>query len=220
MDFYKSHIEIYDHSIQNLKKTMSSEQLFQWYDNFFGYSPDSLKMYIAMLNGSCSYGFPLTHSDGKKEFICMLGAGWPDRKDAPTYPKNWYIPIIVHEYCHSYINPLFPARLEEFRELGEELLETHRQKMIEKGYNVWNVILQEYLVRTCTIYYILDHEGKRAAKKRIQQHEEAGFPAINGLVALFDSYLNNREVYPDIESFLPQVKDYFELYMIEINSHK
>lgn len=188
---------------------ISREQIFQWYEEFFGYCPESSKMYLALLNGSCSYGYPVFYPNGDVEFVSLIGGRFPDKEGNPTYPKEWFLPIIIHEYMHSYINPLIKAKPEEFMELGEALLRTHRAEMIEHGYKVWNVILQEYIVRACTVIYLEQIEG-RSQEKNIKRDLRSGFSEIEGLVTLLDHYENMRKTYPDIESFLPQIKAYFE----------
>jgi hypothetical protein len=211
MGFHHSQQAYQDQAKQNMYEMISREQIFQWHKEFFGYYPASIKMYLALLNGSGSYGYAVFYPDGEVEFVSLIGGRFPDKEGIPTYPKEWFLPIIIHEYMHSYINPLIKAKPEEFMELGEALLLTHRAKMIEHGYNVWNVILQEYIVRACTVKYLEQIEGKSKARTSIKIDLGAGFSEIEGLVSLLDEYEDSRDLYPDIESFLPQVKAYFEI---------
>ena len=53
-----------------------------------------------------------------------------------------------------------------------------------------------------------------------QYDERVGFPAIKGLVELFDVYESNRIKYPNIESFMPNIKEYFESCLIEMKNKK
>ena len=192
MDFYAGQEDFYALAIRNLKKTLKKEDLLSWYDAFFGYSPKNYVVYIGLINGSCNYGFSITQENGEQEFISLLGARWPDGKGAPTYRANWFKRVIVHEYCHSYINPLINGNPETWKELGEELLVSHREKMIEHGYNAWNVLLFEYIVRACTVRYFETIDGLRSARNQIAYEEKEGFGAIKGLVELFDNYENDR----------------------------
>jgi len=167
-------------------------------------------MYLALQNGSCNYGYPVNYPNGELEFVSVIGARFPDKHGIPSYRKDWYIPLIVHEYAHSYINPLIKSKPEEFKELGEAMLLTQRAKMIERGYNVWNVIIQEYIVRACTISFLEQNKGNKKAKKNIKYDIASGFTEIEGLVKLLNEYENNRDNYANIESFLPEIKTYFE----------
>lgn len=217
MEFHNSQKGFQDLATANLIEMISKEQIFPWYSEFFGYNPGNFNLYLALHNGSCNYGYPVTYPGGQVEFVSLIGARFPDKNGIPTYPKNWFLPVIIHEYTHSYINPLIKSKPDNFKELGEKLLVTHREKMIEHGYNVWNVILQEYIVRACTIQFLEKNEGRRSAKKNIEYDLNGGFIEIEGLVRLLDVYENNRDKYANIESFLPEIKLYFEtcLNMVE-----
>jgi hypothetical protein len=216
MTFHNSHKSFHQSAISNLEKMMRKEHIFKWFRDFFGYYPDNFKMYIGLLNGSCNYGYQLNLPKEQKISVCLLGARWPDKNGAPTYPKEWFLPVIIHEYCHTYINPLTIRNPDEFRELGEALLNLNREQMVQHGYNVWNVILNEYLVRACTIRFWAHSEGNRAVKKMIENDKEWGFPAIEGLVKLLENYENNHTEYESIVSFLPHIIKYFESYLAEL----
>jgi hypothetical protein len=213
MEFHNQHKHFHESAIANLKEMLTKEHFFQWYHDFFGYYPDHFTVYIGLLNGSCNYGYSLTLPEGQTESVSILGARRPDSNGAPTYPKSWFLPVIIHEFCHSYINPLIISQPEVFKELGESLLVSHRDQMIQKGYNVWNVILNEYMVRACTIRFLIQYEGQRTATQWMERDKKGGFLAIEGLVKLLEEYEKKRNKYPDIKSFLPQVKRYFESYL-------
>jgi hypothetical protein len=216
MEFHNSHKSFHQSTICNLEKMIRKEHILKWFSDFFGYYPDNFQMYIGLLNGSCNYGYQLNLPKEQKISVCLLGARWPDKGGVPTYPKEWFLPVIIHEYCHTYVNPLVVRNIEEFRELGEAMLNSSRDQMIQQGYNVWNVILNEYLVRACTIRYWTYAEGNRAIKKMIEKDKECGFSAIEGLVKQLENYENNRIKYENIVSFLPDIIKYFESYLAEL----
>ena len=216
MEFHHSHQAYLDLARQNLQEMISREQIFQWYQDFFGYYPENFKMYLTLLNGSGSYGYPVFYPDVEVEFVSLIGRRFPDNEGVPTYPKDWFLPMIIHEYTHSYINPLIKANPEQFEALGEALLHTHGAKMMEHGYKVWNVIIQEYIVRACTVRFLEQKEGKGKAKDNVKYDIQGGFTELEGLVRLLDDYENNRDTYADIESFLPQILAYFENYFNEL----
>lgn len=220
MEFHSNQKEFQDLALANLSDMLCKEQICQWFYEFFGYSPGNFIMYLALQNGSCNYGYPVSCPDGEIEFVSIIGARFPDKSGIPTYPKSWFLPVIIHEYIHSYINPLITGKPDEFENLGEALLVTHGEKMVEKGYDVWNVILQEYIVRACTILFMEQNEGKKKANKSIKRDISAGFTEIEGLVNLLDNYENNRDKYNDIKEFLPEIKKYFKLYLEELKQKK
>ena len=133
MDFHKRQKDFHLAAMYNLKEMLSREQIFAWHAEFFGYYPENFLMYLALHNGSCSYGYPVFYSDGETEFVSLIGGRFPDKEGIPTYPGDWFLPLIIHEYAHSYINPLIKSHAKEFRELGEALLVTQRAKMQQES---------------------------------------------------------------------------------------
>jgi hypothetical protein len=216
MEFHNSQKEFQNLAMSNLKDMISNEQICQWYYEFFGNNSENFKMYLALNNGSCNYGYPVKSKTGEVEFVSLIGARFPDIKGIPTYPKDWFLPVIIHEYIHSYINPLIKSKPDEFKKLGEALLVTHRAKMVESGYDVWNVIIQEYIVRACTILFMEQNDSRRKAKINMKRDISVGFTEIEGLVMFFDKYENNRDKYDNIQAFLPEIKKYFESYLEEL----
>ena len=212
-EFMKFHINqnaFHKESIENLKEMLFKENIIEWFFTFFGYYPDNFRINIALLNGSCNYGYKTELPDGKIESVCLLGARDPKWiNGAPTYNKKWFLPVIIHEFCHSYINPLIISKPEEFKAIGDAILETQYEAMRNNGYDVWNVVLNEYLVRACTIKFLKANEGNEEVERNIKNDKLNGFVEIEGLVQLLEEYENNRNEYPDIESFLPEIKKYF-----------
>ena len=78
-------------------------------------------------------------------------------------------------------------------------------------------MMYEYLTRACVICYLYDHEGDRAALKRMRYDINNGFPALEGLVELLQEYKDKRETYPRLDDFIPELVEYFEQYALSYN---
>lgn len=210
MSFYDAHETIRRAAVENLEKMIHREHFLDWLRDFFGYPPQNIRILIGLQNGSCNYGYSLTLPDAKKMTVCLLGARWPDRRGAPTYPRKWFLSVLIHEFCHAYINPLILAHPGEFRESGEALLGMNREQMVAKGYTAWNVVLNEYLVRACTIRYLAQADGNGAARKMMKRDQSEGFPEIEGLAGLLEQYENHRTEHENFNAFLPRIQEYFK----------
>lgn len=211
LSFFNAHRPLYDHAVQNLRSTLKDTDLMSWFQEYFGYQPDDYVIIIGFQNGTCNYGSSVTLEDGRREFNSLLGANRPDRNGAPQYPRG-VIPIIVHEFCHSYVNPLVDRHTDILQEAGEAIFPHLKENLRRWGYNYWYVMTDEYLVRACVIRYLYSKEGEKSARKKITEDERAGFPGIRDLAELLGEYEERREEYPDMESFLPRIAAYFERY--------
>ena len=155
------------------------------------------------LNISAAYAYRMNVGNGK------LGIGLSFGFINNTLEPNWYIPTIVHEFCHSYVNPLVDQYKEMLHESGERIFPSHKEKLSQSGYNYWYVMMYEYLTRACVVRYLYANEGVNAANRQMKWDERYGFPAITGLVKLLNDYENNRDRYPHLEAFMPVIAEYF-----------
>lgn len=211
MSFFDAHRPLYNRAVLNLRSTLKDTDLMSWFQEYFGYQPDDYVIIIGLQNGTCNYGSSVTLEDGRREFNSLLGANRPDKNGAPQYPRG-VILIIVHEFCHSYINPLVDRHAEILKAVGEKIFPHLKEKLRRWGYNYWYVMMDEYMVRACVIRYLHAKEGETAARKKIAEDEQAGFPGIRDLAELLGDYEKRREKYPDMEAFLPRIAAYFEQY--------
>lgn len=207
MEFYNNHEELYKKCNQNFYKILKNEDLLTWFHNYFSYKPEKYTIIIGMQNGYGNYGLTITRADSSKEYISIIGATSPWWRKVPKFSDNWIIPTIVHEFCHSYINPLIDENFEKLCTAGETMYRNRQPQ----GYTSYRIMLYEYLVRACTIRYLYAKKYL-AAKSQIWKDKKRGFPAIEGLVELLEMYEANRNKYVTMSDFMPLVIDYFNTY--------
>jgi hypothetical protein len=207
--FFDTHHDLYAYSVANLRSMLTDTNMLPWFQDFFGYQPDDFVIILGLQNGTCNYGASVTLEKGHREFNSLLGASRPDRNGAPRYQRRWHLPIIVHEFCHSYTNPLVDRHKESLREAGESLFPHLKAQLGRWGYNTWFVMMYEYLTRACVLRYLAANESERAAEDRIRVDEEAGFPGIRGLASLLGEYETQRDAYSDLDAFMPRIAAYF-----------
>ena len=210
MEFYRSHENDYSNATDQLHSTIQNVNIMQWCQQYFGYAPDQYKIILGMQNGSCNYGMQITQRDGTRQFISILGARYPSVRDIPKFPPDLYIPTIIHEFCHSYINPLVDSSRHAFQLAGEKIYPHHQDQLKQAGYNYWYVMLYEYIVRACVVRYLIEMDGPDVANERMSWDASFGFPGIYGLVDLLEHYETNRDRYPRLDDFVPHISRYFE----------
>lgn len=212
--FFEAHKSFYEQSVSNLQSTLEGKDLLPWFKEYFGYQPDEYVIILGLQNGSCNYGSRVTLENGKREFQSILGASLPDEYGVPQYPGNWYIPTIVHEFCHSYVNPMVDRNRDKLKESGEILFPYHEAELSKSGYNFWFVMMYEYLTRACVVRYLYANESAKLAKEQMKNDEYYGFPAIKGLVELLNDYETQRDKYPGMDEFIPEIVDFFNQYAL------
>lgn len=67
-------------------------------------------------------------------------------------------------------------------------------------------------VRACTIRYEQQYRGAEAGRRAIQYHKKRGFLWIDELSGVLARYEAQRDKYPTLESFVPELVAFFNQY--------
>ena len=79
-------------------------------------------------------------------------------------------------------------------------------------------MMNEYIVRACVIRFFQAKEDNKAVDRQIRLDERHGFIGIRGLADIFDEYEDDRDKYPNIDAFMPQIAIYFDNYAESLQS--
>jgi Domain of unknown function (DUF4932) len=213
MDFFNSQQSFFDLSVQRLAEALDKENMLAWFQDYFGYIPDNYTVIVGMQTGVGNYGASITRRDGSQEFFSIIGGHSPSRRSGvPTFSKKRVIPIVVHEFCHPYINPLIARHSKILEKSGKILFSASEERLARTGTFAWNHMMNEYVVRACVIRYFYSGNQWLAAWRQIRRDRKAGYAAIGDFVDLFEEYEENRDKYPDMDSFMPRIASFFDHY--------
>ncbi len=181
-----------------------------WYHRFYGQAPnETFHILLAPGNGYANYGPGAEGLDGTRNVYSILGA-FPDAEGMPIYPMGRVLPLVVHEFNHSFINHLIQSNLSKLQAAGERLFSIVEEAMRQQAYTGWEEMMAEALVRAAEVKYRKDHGATTSEIDRaIEEHTARGFFWIEALVAELDNYDRGREVYPTLESYMLRI---IELY--------
>ena len=207
--FFVGHQSFYDAAISSLKATLAGTDLLPWFQGFFGGAPEDYTIVLGLLNGTCNYGSRVTFPAGEQEFVSMLGGRDPDPDGVPVYSRERFIPTIVHEFNHSYVNPLVDRNREQLKPVAEPLFSAMEEDLRHWGYDHWYVMIYEYLVRAATLRHLEVSEGAAAATAHARQDVRAGFVGVAELADLLEEYENNRAAYSVLDDFMPRLVEFF-----------
>ena len=179
--FIEQHAQLYQTTSDRMQSLMKKEAHLEWFDVFFGKRPEaSFTMDIDLLNGGGNYGSHFRAPDGHEELYCVLGVWQVDSQGLPEFGR-YTMPVVIHEFCHSYCNPLINRHLAELRSSGDVLFAHESERMRSQAYGDGSTLLRESLVRTCVIRYVRQYQGEAAARRAIEAEEQNGFLWMQGL---------------------------------------
>ena len=81
-------------------------------------------------------------------------------------------------------------------------------------------MIQEYLVRACTIRFFYSKNDSETINRRIKIDKKDGFPAIEELVELLNKYEEKRVKYLSFADFVPEIQSFFNSYANSIAGNK
>ena len=210
--FFNAHQHIYTQSAERLQQLLAKEAHLEWYDDFYGENQNLVfHVVLGMSNGGGSYGVHLDRADGRSNIYSILGVWRVDAQGDPEFEPGM-ISTIIHEFNHSYTNPLVDRFAEELKPAAEKLFNVVSEEMKRQAYGNWKTLLYESLDRACALRYTLAYQGQAAMTRAAEYEEGRSFTWVGGLAGLLGQYDARPRAYPDLVAFFPRIITYFNDY--------
>ena len=211
-EFIEKHRPIYETAESRMTAVLGEHAHLAWFDEFFGSRPGArFALALGMLNGGQCYGPHCDAPDGTQDLYCVLGVWLTDDGGLPRFNSD-VLETVVHEFCHSYTNPIVDRHEDELLRAGEKIFPHVARAMKRQAYGTWKTLMYESLVRACTVRYTLECEGQTAAEAVIRAQEQRQFAWVRGLSDLLGEYEADRARYPTLEAFSGRIVEFFDAY--------
>ncbi|MDR2908180.1 MAG: DUF4932 domain-containing protein [Bacteroidales bacterium] len=176
----------------------------KWFESFFGEVPEgNFNLVISLSNGNNNYGPNVEYLDGKEDLYSIIICGI-DSLNNPVFEDDWAIELIVHEFCHSFCNPLITENYPKMQEKANAFFKQKKKTFKRMDYGDPQIMLFEVLVRASVIQYLADHFQENP-QDYLSRQKINGFIWIEELYNLLDQYEENRDTYPTLRSFMPEI---------------
>ena len=208
--FFRENEDLYSLAAQRFLPIYEKLDL-GWYEKFYGTKPTIQFVIVnALGNGGGNYGPNIKLQNGESLLYAIMGTTGVDELGMPTY-KNSYFPVLLHEFNHSFVNKLI-FQYEEPLEKSGKFIFKHVEKMMRRqAYGSWRTMYCETLVRACVVKYLKDHNfGQDDIQKQLNYELAVGFLWTQELLEELERYDQNREKYPTLESFMPELVVFFD----------
>ena len=178
----------------------------EWFGRFFGEGNGSFKIILSLLVGPNNYGISSRLPDSTHQLTPVIGCA--DYDDGHiTYDKEAVLPIVIHEFCHAYCNPLVDA----FHTLMEPSLSSayaYGEKTLRaQAYTTPLIMMYETLVRSSVIRYLDSHPSLNTADRdRLIREEEArGFSLTTVTERALSTYESKTVDRTGLKAFMPEL---------------
>lgn len=209
-EFFDAHRPLYGRLEQRMRALVAEELDVPWLEGFFGGTPgERFTVIVAPLNGGANYGPRFRTPDGTEDLFAIIGVWKKDADGSPIFDQE-VVSTIVHEFSHSFVNPLVAHHREALERAGETVFAAVRPAMERQAYGNWKTVIDESLVRAVEIRYLAAHADAKAVAARVAEEKARSFLWIGEVSDLLAEYQSSRERYPSLETFLPRVVRLFE----------
>jgi hypothetical protein len=210
-EFFEAQAPLYEKGILACKTFMTQyPDVFEWFDEFFGVATnDELKLVLGFGNGRCNYGPKFQSGQTSEKYAIVAPCVSPGGNPAFMLQQ---LGITIHEFCHSFTNPVVDKYMEQLRPAGEKLFATHSQAMRMRGYQNWESMMYETAVRACVGNFARNSLETMHSDYYFQREVSHGFLWTRDLTDFLKNYEDNRDSYSNFESFFPEFVDFLNDY--------
>ncbi|MBK8978792.1 MAG: DUF4932 domain-containing protein [Planctomycetes bacterium] len=205
--FLAEHTELYRDTAARMQAVLDAHARLDWFDRFFGARPAArFELSLALLNGGACYGARVRLPDGTEELHCILGVWMTDGDGGPRFTRD-VLPTVVHEFCHSYCNPIVDAHWEAMAPFATTIWPAVADRMRAQAYSTPRTMMCETLVRATVLRYRADVDGSAAALLQLAEEVGRGFSWVGAVAQRLAVYERERERYATLDAFVPELVD-------------
>lgn len=207
MKFFESKRKFYNHLQNEIIRNIGDVNYIKILENYYGKKKHSYNIIPAPLFHSGGYGAKVLN-DTDEDIYNITGPKNYSKGNLTFGDKDDILYILLHEFSHSFINDItekYSAQINNSKSLFEPI----KEKMMLQGYSNWQSCVNEHLVRAVVARITLQLMGEFYKELIIKNEISNGFIYISKLDLLLSEYENNRNQYPNFESFYPRIIELF-----------
>jgi hypothetical protein len=228
-EFFKAQSSIYEQGIRSCKSILEqnevakdqsglefvkflSEDVGEWLSSFFGVkNPGDLRLVLGFVSAFANYGVQF-ETGGISEKYAIVGMRPFDPANTIIFHPQ-QVETAVHEFCHSFTNPIVKKYMDQLQPAGERLFAAHEGTMRTRGYQKWESVMYETAVRACVVSFLRDSiVAPGFADYCLKCEVRNGFVWTEDMANFLKKYESNRDKYPTFESFFPELVDFLNEY--------
>lgn len=212
--FYLKHQTLYSECEKAMQK-VTDELDLAWYDRFFGKKENNTFCIIpGLLNGPGNYAVHCQTKDGKQSVNAVMGCSGIDDQGKIYYGISYTLPVLIHEFNHSYCNPLNEEYWDEMKEAVTAYFEPNAKFYRSIAYGNPLYVLNETFVEASMIRYLMSHPldlsgTKYTMPKLIDRYIEIDesnkkFTMIRDIIEALGTREQSPTLYPTMHDFMPE----------------
>jgi hypothetical protein len=217
-EFFKINADLYDETLRRFTPIYEKVNL-NWFSSFFG-KEYSGKFWIKVglgVEGNC-YGVNLDYINGNRNIYAIAGLWFFDNAGYPVFLMTHDFPILIHEFSHPFVDKLTEKNREMFRESGQKIY----SGLLTESYTSWEVLLDEALINASVVMYMKNNDFKQSEIDGWVKMIKGLFGTfwIEELVEELGNYEKQRDQYPTLDSYMPQLSEAYKIWTKNIRTNE
>ncbi|MCL2411633.1 MAG: DUF4932 domain-containing protein [Treponema sp.] len=201
--FFLGQTDFYTSILKQTAEVFPDWDMISVLESFYGKSLESYNIVLSPLFRPHAFGPVIMRKYGLAAYsvhgpFSVNENGFPDFGDT-----EFFTYIALHEFGHSFLGFLDTDNISIRKALEESeyLMEPIREK-VGTGYPWWAVAAEELILRAIVIRMLADNQGSDTAELLRLEYDQ-GFIYIHTVYNLLQKYIDNREIYPTFDDFIP-----------------
>jgi hypothetical protein len=210
-NFFSKNISVYESAVASFDTVFRHFDV-EWFKKYYGVSPnEEFHIVLGLGNGGNNYGPHIALPGSTKKVYAIIGAQDFNKKGVPTFFQSAYLPLLIHEFSHSFVNYLIEKYEKTFATSGQIIYAVERIKMQRQAYATWQTMMSEALVRASVIRYFSSHGFDSMSTSKLVKEELAnGFVWMEQLVNILGEYEKSRYSFPSLDIFMPKLNEFYD----------
>ena len=189
--FYHKHQADYERLLGVVSADFEKRDYIKLLEDYFGEKKDR---YVFIYSPTSPGGFGgWIKTEGKTTAYSIMFSG--------------YVPLVLHEFGHDFVNPVIDEFKEEIN-LYQNLLSPILRDL-PSCYDNWLTVVNEHIIRAFTVRVTIMLDGEEAGKRILDSEVSNGFKYIIPIYERLKEYEVNRDKYPNFRSFFPRIIELF-----------
>ena len=179
---------------------------YEWFDDFFGMDGNSdFRIVLSLLVGPHNYGCSAKLKDGSDMLSPVIGCCETADNGDFYYEQNVVLPVVIHEFCHHFCNPLNDKNWSPMQQSAEMIFQEKADQLSKSAYNSALTMMNETFVRASVIHYMTSHYPHTSEDAFVRDEESNGFVLTRTLCDVLKQYEQQRGSYASMSDFMPVI---------------
>ena len=201
-DWYLRQKDLYEKAVEAFD-VINQKVDYDWFNYYFGSSSGStFRIVLSLLVGPHSYGCNAQLKDGGTVLSPVIGCCRIEKGTFFYYEKE-VLPTVIHEFCHSYCNPLTDRFWLSIKQTAEKVFQQNARQFTKSAYGRDKIMMYETFVRACVIRYMQTHNPQLDEATLVKWEERQGFYLTQTVCDALKKYEQQRDMYATMTDFMP-----------------